>query len=334
MTPSQTWCNSCQISMCLRIVPRKAVPDVILCSYYLRQNYLWAKNLVKQIKSGRKVFKLLKFVDEWKELIKQVKSMNYSQLFSAIQKFLRPSTYAGPKVNFKVVMANFLLTCTKVSSFLYYLIDNSLWLADVGMIGESVYNKRKWKFWKKVFNLVKNYTQAVRAYLMYRINLLKLAKIEKELDQFNDHLCGHQSYKATEVMRAFISQGITVKDQLFVMSRNLLRIILLNYKLKIVFWKDVVHPILATFLSIVQNIIAIFKIWLKKRSNQFNTKHIKVQDFIKQMERIDEFKKAGMSQSRSISDFSEVSAGSSERLGGQFRSGMLKPGGSMFAGKQ
>ena len=54
-------------------------------------------------------------------------------------------------------MANFLLTLTKVASFFYYLLDNSLWLADVGMIGDPIFNKKRWKFWKKVFNLIKNY---------------------------------------------------------------------------------------------------------------------------------------------------------------------------------
>jgi hypothetical protein len=55
-------------------------------------------------------------------------------------------------------MANFLLTLTKVSSFVYYLLDNLMWVANVGVLSERVFNYEKWKFWKKVFSLIKNYT--------------------------------------------------------------------------------------------------------------------------------------------------------------------------------
>lgn len=52
-------------------------------------------------------------------------------------------------------------------------------------------------------------------------------------------------------MRSYILQNSKVYDQMFVLLRNIIRIMMLNYKLKIVFWKDIFHPILVTFLSIV-----------------------------------------------------------------------------------
>lgn len=62
------------------------------------------------------------------------------------------------RVNAKVVFANTLLTLTKVSTFFYYLLDNMMWIASVGMIPERIFNRERWKFWKKVLSLVKNYT--------------------------------------------------------------------------------------------------------------------------------------------------------------------------------
>jgi hypothetical protein len=79
---------------------------------------------------------------------------------------------------------------------------------------------------------------------------------------------------------------------MFVLVRNTIRIMMLNYKLKIVFWKDVFHPILVTFLSIVQNITALFKIWLKKRYNTLSGKTIRVQDYIDLLPRMDQLSKS------------------------------------------
>ena len=57
-------------------------------------------------------------------------------------------------------------------------------------------------------------------------------------------------------MRRYIMQHSEVYDQMIVLIRNTMRIMKLNYKLKIVFWKDFFHPILVSFMSIAQNISA------------------------------------------------------------------------------
>ena len=90
----------------------------------------------------------------------------------------------------KVVFANFLLTLTKVSSFVYYLLDNLMWVANVGMLGPKIFDYERWKFWKKVFNLIRNYTQLMRAFLLYRINKRKLQKTREDLAKFDSQLCG------------------------------------------------------------------------------------------------------------------------------------------------
>ena len=151
-----------------------------------------------------------------------------------------------------------------------------MWVANVGVLGPAIFDYEKWKFWKKVFNLIRNYTQAIRAYLLYRINKRKLQKSYEELTKYDSQLCGAHNYNATECMRKYISQHSEVYDQMFVLIRNTIRIMMLNYKLKIVFWKDIFHPILITFFSIVQNITALFKIWLKKRYNAFSGKIIRI----------------------------------------------------------
>lgn len=61
-----------------------------------------------------------------------------------------------------------------------------MWVANVGMLGESVFNYARWTFWKKVFNLSRNYTQLLRAVLLYKINKRKLDKIEVEMSKYNN----------------------------------------------------------------------------------------------------------------------------------------------------
>ena len=142
-----------------------------------------------------------------------------------------------------------------------------MWVANVGLISDALYNKSRWKFWKKVFNLIKNWSQWGRAILLFYINRKKLRDIQKELDKHDSLVCGSENLKATELMRKFITQHSNVYDQMFVIIRNTVRIMQLNYKLEIVFWKDIFHPIFICFLGIFQNITALFKIWLKKRYN-------------------------------------------------------------------
>lgn len=221
-----------------------------------------------------------------------MKSFDKHQLYLATLKVINPKFIGDEPVNAKVVFANLLLTFTKMSSFVYYLLDNLMWVASVGMIPNSILNRERWKFWKKVFNLIKNYTQLIRAFLLYRLNSRKLEKIDQELRQYENQVCGNMNYKATEMMRLYILQHSNVYDQMFVLVRNILRIMLINYKLKIIFWKDVFHPILVTFLSIVQNITALFKIWLKKRYNSFSGKIIRVKDFMLLLPRMEEFARA------------------------------------------
>lgn len=87
-----------------------------------------------------------------------------------------------------------------------------MWVANVGVLSERVFNYEKWKFWKKVFNLIKNYTQLIRAFLLYRINLRKLHKTEQEMHKYSNQLCGAANYNATETMRRYINQHSNVYD--------------------------------------------------------------------------------------------------------------------------
>lgn len=69
-------------------------------------------------------------------------------------------------------------------------------------------------------------------------------------------------------------------DHIFVLVRNSLRIMMLNYKLKLPIHRDVFNPIVITFVGILMSITGIFKIWMKERKKNMHGRYIKTKDFI------------------------------------------------------
>ena len=134
------------------------------------------------------MFKLFKFVDEYKEVTYQIGSFNFEKLKLAAKKviFSGKQFIGKEEVNAKVVFADFLLTINKISSMIFYMLDNLLWVTTVGMLGENIINVKRLKFWKMVFNLIKNWSQWGRAILLFRIHRKSLIKIEKSLDKHRD----------------------------------------------------------------------------------------------------------------------------------------------------
>ena len=81
-------------------------------------------------------------------------------------------------------------------------------------------------------------------------------------------------------------------DHIFVVIRNSLRIMMLNYKLKLPInstmgYRDLFNPIVMTMLGTVISLTGIFKIWMKEKQKNLFGRYIKMNDFIKKMPRIE-----------------------------------------------
>lgn len=74
---------------------------------------------------------------------------------------------------------------------------------------------------------------------------------------------------------------------------------MLNFKLRIPFWKNFFHPIVVTFLGLVQNITSLFKIWLKHRYLTLNDRMVRVKDFIRFLPRVKEMEEQQEASSQS-----------------------------------
>jgi hypothetical protein len=83
---------------------------------------------------------------------------------------------------------------------------------------------------------------------------------------------------------------------------------MLNFKLRIPFWKNFFHPIAVTFLGLVQNITSLFKIWLKHRYLTLNDRMVRVKDFIRFLPRVKEMEDQheASSQSSTASPYRDI----------------------------
>ena len=114
-----------------------------------------------------------------------------------------------------------------------------------------MFNRKKWKKYKDILSLVRNWFPLFKSMIQYRLTRKKLEKFDKELSVYDNQVVGTTCFEATDIMRKYINLKPKLYDQLFVLVRNTLRILMLNFKLRIPFWKNIFHPIAVTFLGLI-----------------------------------------------------------------------------------
>lgn len=103
-----------------------------------------AKIVKKNLSSGRKVFKLLKFIDEYN---------------SFVDLLFKDSTEADPKskASRRSTLIRNLGLLRKLCGIFYYFFDNVVWFANMGAINKDIVeNKLGWRAVKDMFALIKN----------------------------------------------------------------------------------------------------------------------------------------------------------------------------------
>jgi hypothetical protein len=90
------------------------------------------KRIEKSLSEGRKIFRLFKFMDEFSECIKHFRDKNTKR----------------DKTHREVIF--YLL---KITSFLYYLLDNIVWFSSIKVINKYIAFAIKWKKTKDVCSL-------------------------------------------------------------------------------------------------------------------------------------------------------------------------------------
>ena len=101
------------------------------------QSVLNAKTFEKNISDGRKIFRLLLFINEMAE----------------IDSLMKDKKMVLPLKSLKIVSA--------FCSFHYYLTDNIVWFANMGFISKFYYGDKKWKSLKNIFSLAKTILEII-----------------------------------------------------------------------------------------------------------------------------------------------------------------------------
>jgi hypothetical protein len=96
-----------------------------------------AKRLEDNISNGRKIFRLLLFINEINELNTNIKDTK-SNLSLKLLKIL-----------------------SSISSFNYYLFDNFVWLSQIGYVSRFMWGTIKWKKFKDLFSLSKTILEVI-----------------------------------------------------------------------------------------------------------------------------------------------------------------------------
>ena len=170
--------------------------------------YNQASLLVKQIRSGRKIFKLFQWFVELKDLVYEIKDFSAARLKSALYSIFVEGhlTPAIPALD------NLLEIIAKTASVGYYFLDNLFWVISVGMVGDKMFSRKKWKKYKDIFSLVRNWFPLFRSIILYRLTSKKLEKIDKELSVYDNQVIGTTCFEATELMRKYINLKPTLYD--------------------------------------------------------------------------------------------------------------------------
>ena len=82
----------------------------------------------------------------------------------------------------------------------------------MGNVSDKVFNRKKWKKYKDICSLVRNWFPLFRSLIVYKRTRKKLEKIFNELSEFDNQVVGTTCFEATELMRKYINLKPTLYD--------------------------------------------------------------------------------------------------------------------------
>jgi len=200
-----------------------------------------AERIVENISQARKIFKFLKFLD-------------------SLQKI--SNTFQDAK---KALLIRILTLLSNVCAFFYYISDNIVWFANIGMVRKVVYHKLKWKRFKDFFCLWKNAFNIARAVLIWLKNYKKEHDMLAKLNKRSFHLVQLNSEAHSQIRELIIFKRKRRFEELS-LFQSMLRIVMLIYRLKIPPFCHKIHPIVVAICGGISNLIAIFKLLSEDKS--------------------------------------------------------------------
>jgi hypothetical protein len=222
-----------------------------------------AKIVKKNMSSGRKVFKLLKFIDEYNSFV--------DLLFQD-----SADTENKSKTKIRPGLIRVLDLLRKLCGIFYYFFDNLVWFANMGAINKDIIeNKLGWRAVKDMFALLKNFCESVKSFIKLQLSIEKTASLEKKIfeqAELQGVVIGDQDELTLRVFQLLQQRSKTTQCKLTV-TTTLLRIIQLTYRLKFKFARRHIHPIFVVVCRIISIIFSLFKIWMEVQTQKCIERH-------------------------------------------------------------
>ena len=111
------------------------------------------------------MFKLLKFVESYKEFVYLTNDFKMDEFRKTMKSIFIEFDFSGASSD---VLDNSLKLVIKFSGFFYYILDNMIWVLNVGVISDQIVRRGVMKKTKDIFSLIKNYFQVFRSIIMFR----------------------------------------------------------------------------------------------------------------------------------------------------------------------
>jgi hypothetical protein len=179
--------------------------------------------------NGRKIFRFLKFVEDFKKFINLV----YESSFDS-----------------KTVLKAFIA----LSGGFYHFLDNLVWASNVGMINRVFTGEINWKTSKNFFSIIRTLIKLFTAFMEFK-NCYYSSWIK------NDNEIVNENYDK------IINETIKNRSRLRMLTVDILQYLLklttLIYSSKIQPFYGLLHPIIVSFCGILFCCISIFKIYVK-----------------------------------------------------------------------
>jgi len=195
----------------------------------------------ESMSQGRKIFRFLKFLDELK----------------TIQNFLKTTN--------KPLILKVLITLRHVSSFFYYILDNTLWGVKTGVLSEYVDHDtyKVWKYKKNWFSLFRNILQLTINLLKWDMSNTKHRMYTSELQSMRNKIVqtDDESY---DVIRLLIRRRRKRRYQMLEVIHSVLRLVMLSKSLKLPGYSHL-EPVFVAFCGLTSSVMSLFKAFTEKQ---------------------------------------------------------------------
>lgn len=200
------------------------------------------ERIVYNISQGRKIFKFMKFLEPLRKITEE----------SLLKK--------GKPILMRV------LSVAELSLALgLYLSDNMVWFANMGLIKQRVKGRfsLEWHFLKDGLALAKNCVELLRYLFDALRNVKRQLDILHALSFEDDSMVSRGP--TYELLRELISLRSKFRFVQLGTIQNLLRVVMLAYRLAFPWARSFVHPIAVCVCGVLSNAIAIMKLFREKK---------------------------------------------------------------------